>query len=46
MWLQEFSMDLEDLDYVLGNLASWLKGTTDIGQFSGTFDRDQETMVR
>ena len=39
LWMQEFSMDLEDLDYVLGSLkASWIKRNNRYtGKLPGTF---------
>ncbi|MCB6413981.1 adenylosuccinate lyase [Faecalimonas umbilicata] len=46
LWLQEFSMDLEDLDYVLGSLKLLgSKGTTGTqASFLELFDGDQETI--
>ena len=45
-WLQEFTMDLEDLDYVLGSLKLLgSKGTTGTqASFLELFDGDQETI--
>ena len=46
LWLQEFEMDLEDLDYVLGSLKLLgSKGTTGTqASFLELFDGDQETI--
>ena len=46
LWLQEFYLDLEDLDYVLGNLKLLgSKGTTGTqASFLELFDGDQETI--
>lgn len=46
LWLQEFTMDLEDLDYVLGSLKLLgSKGTTGTqASFLELFDGDQETI--
>ena len=46
LWLQEFYMDLEDLDYVLGSLKLLgSKGTTGTqASFLELFDGDQETI--
>ena len=48
LWLQEFEMDLEDLDYVLGSLKLLgSKGTTGTqASFLELFDGDQETLIR
>lgn len=48
LWLQEFMMDLEDLEYVLGSLKLLgSKGTTGTqASFLELFDRDQETIDR
>ncbi len=48
LWLQEFYLDLEDLDYVLGNLKLLgSKGTTGTqASFLELFDGDQETIDR
>ena len=46
LWMQEFEMDLEDLDYVLGSLKLLgSKGTTGTqASFLELFDGDQETI--
>jgi len=46
LWLQEFSLDLEDLDHVLGNMKLLgSKGTTGTqASFLELFDGDQETI--
>ena len=46
LWMQEFTMDLEDLDYVLGSLKLLgSKGTTGTqASFLELFDGDQETI--
>ena len=46
LWMQEFYLDLEDLDYVLGNLKLLgSKGTTGTqASFLELFDGDQETI--
>lgn len=46
LWLQEFSLDLEDLEYVLGSLKLLgSKGTTGTqASFLELFDGDQETI--
>lgn len=46
LWLQEFYLDLEDLDYVLGNLKLLgSKGTTGTqASFLELFDGDQQTI--
>ncbi len=46
LWLQEFSLDLEDLDYVLGGMKLLgSKGTTGTqASFLELFDGDQETI--
>ena len=46
LWMQEFAMDLEDLDYVLGSLKLLgSKGTTGTqASFLELFDGDQETI--
>ena len=46
LWLQEFMMDLEDLEYVLGSLKLLgSKGTTGTqASFLELFDEDQETI--
>ena len=46
LWLQEFFLDLEDLDYVLGNMKLLgSKGTTGTqASFLELFDGDQETI--
>ncbi len=46
LWLQEFAMDLEDLDYVLGSLKLLgSKGTTGTqASFQELFSGDQETI--
>ena len=46
LWIQEFSMDLEDLDYVLSTLKLLgSKGTTGTqASFLELFDEDQETI--
>ena len=46
LWLQEFFLDLEDLDYVLGNMKLLgSKGTTGTqASFLELFDKDQETI--
>ena len=46
LWMQEFLMDLEDLDYVLGGLKLLgSKGTTGTqASFLELFDEDQETI--
>ena len=46
LWIQEFEMDLEDLDYVLGSLKLLgSKGTTGTqASFLELFDGDQETI--
>ena len=46
LWIQEFSMDLEDLDYVLSTLKLLgSKGTTGTqASFLELFDGDQETI--
>ena len=46
LWCQEFIMDLEDLDYVLGSLKLLgSKGTTGTqASFQELFDGDQETI--
>ena len=46
LWCQEFIMDLEDLDYVLGSLKLFrFKGNhRNTGKLSGAFDGDQETI--
>ena len=48
LWLQEFEMDLEDLDYVLGSLKLLgSKGTTGTqASFLELFDGDQEKIDR
>ena len=48
LWLQEFMMDLEDLEYVLGSLKLLgSKGTTGTqASFLELFDGDQETIDR
>lgn len=48
LWIQEFLMDLEDLDYVLGNMKLLgSKGTTGTqASFLELFDGDQETIDR
>lgn len=48
LWLQEFYLDLEDLDYVLGSLKLLgSKGTTGTqASFLELFDGDQETIDR
>ncbi len=48
LWLQEFLMDLEDLDYVLDNMKLLgSKGTTGTqASFLELFDGDQETIDR
>lgn len=46
LWMQEFSLDLEDLNYVLGNMKLLgSKGTTGTqASFLELFDGDQETI--
>lgn len=46
LWMQEFSLDLEDLDYVLGNMKLLgSKGTTGTqASFLELFDGNQETI--
>ena len=46
LWMQEFEMDLEDLEYVLGSLKLLgSKGTTGTqASFLELFDGDQETI--
>ena len=46
MWLQEFSLDLEDLDHVLGTMKLLgSKGTTGTqASFLELFNGDQETI--
>lgn len=48
LWMQEFEMDLEDLEYVLGSLKLLgSKGTTGTqASFLELFDGDQETIDR
>lgn len=48
LWIQEFLMDLEDLDYVLGSMKLLgSKGTTGTqASFLELFDGDQETIDR